>query len=103
MTDSNLDKVEQPTADGLVHHDAGEIEKARDAYLQALDLDPENAKALDLAGLLCMQCGEPEVAEEFYRSAINIEPDNTRFSLHLGILYLNKTILKSQKKYFVKL
>ena len=90
MTDSNLDKVEQLIADGLVYHDAGEIEKARDAYIQALDLDPENAKALDLAGLLCMQCGEPEAAEEFYRSAINIEPDNTRFSLHLGILYLEQ-------------
>ena len=89
-SDSNLDKVEQLIADGLVYHDAGEIEKARDAYLQALDLDPENAKALDLAGLLCMQCGEPEAAEEFYRSAINIEPDNTRFSLHLGILYLEQ-------------
>ncbi len=37
-----------------------------------------------------MQCGEPEAAEEFYRSAINIEPDNTRFSLHLGILYLEQ-------------
>ena len=62
MADSNEEKVEQLIQDGLAHHDAGDVVKARDAYLQALELEPENAKALDLAGLLCMQCGEPGAA-----------------------------------------
>ena len=52
MADSNKEKVEQLIQDGLVHHDAGNVEQARDAYLQALEFEPENAKALDLAGLL---------------------------------------------------
>ena len=62
MADSDKEKVEQLIQDGLAHHDAGEVEQARDAYLQALELEPENAKTLDLAGLLCMQCGEPTAA-----------------------------------------
>ena len=52
MADSNKEKVEQLIQDGLAHHDAGDVEQARDAYLRALELEPENAKALDLAGLL---------------------------------------------------
>ena len=59
------EKVEQLIQDGLAHHDAGDVEQARDAYLQALELEPENAKALDLAGLLCMQCGEPVQPRNF--------------------------------------
>ena len=62
MAGNIKEKVEQLIQDGLVHHDAGEVEQARDAYLQALELEPENAKALDLAGLLCMQFGEPVAA-----------------------------------------
>lgn len=98
MTDNSENIVEQLIADGLLHHDAGEVEKARDAYLEALNQDPQNSKALDLAGLLCMQCGETEAAKDFYKSAIGIEPENTRFLLHLGILFLEQNNFKESEE-----
>tara|TARA_Y100000588_G_C14275588_1_gene934162 strand:- start:561 stop:1535 length:975 start_codon:yes stop_codon:yes gene_type:complete len=97
MTDKNEDLVEQLIADGISHHDSGDIEQARDYYLQALDLDPHNAKALDLAGLLCMQCGETEAAKDFYATAIQIEPKNTRYLLHLGILLLEQNDIRESE------
>ena len=68
MADSNKEKVEQLIQDGLVHHDAGNVEQARDAYLQALEFEPEPAKALDLAGLLGMQ--QSRLQPRIYSSAV---------------------------------
>jgi tetratricopeptide (TPR) repeat protein len=75
---------------GLRHHELGEVEQARDAYLKILELDPRNAQALDLAGVLCMQCGELEAARDFYDAALEVEPENARFLTHVGTLQLHQ-------------
>jgi tetratricopeptide (TPR) repeat protein len=98
MSEENADKLEKLLNDGLGYHDAGDIARARDLYLKVLEIDPQNSKALDLAGLLCMQCGELEAAKDFYTSAISIEPKNTRFLLHLGILLLDQGDITESEK-----
>ena len=90
VAENEVDELNKLIADGLSFHDSGNVEAARDCYLRVLEHYPRNSKALDLAGLLCMQCGEPDAAKEFYKSAIEVEPDNPRFLLHLGILLLEQ-------------
>lgn len=74
----------------LTHHEAGEIEEARDLYLEILDRDPRHAQALDLAGVLCMQCDQLDAASDFFEAALEIDPDDARCLCHMGTLELKR-------------
>ena len=72
MTDA--DDLQPKLVDAIRHHEAGEIEQARDLYLEILDADPQHERALHLAGLLCLQCGEFEGAKVLLSAAADIDP-----------------------------
>lgn len=74
----------------LSHHEAGQIEEARDLYLEILDRDPRNSQALDLAGVLCMQCDELDAAADFFEAALEVDPDDARCLCHSGTLELKR-------------
>lgn len=53
---TNEDAINELLKRGISHHEADEVVEARNIYVEILERDPQNHRALDLAGLLCMQC-----------------------------------------------
>ena len=74
---------------GLSHFRLGEVEPAREAFNQALKLDPERAAAIHHnLGSLAYQEGELEKAEAEFKVALELEPDDPDSHYQLGATYL---------------
>jgi predicted O-linked N-acetylglucosamine transferase (SPINDLY family) len=69
---------------GIAHHQAGQLAQAEQLYRQVLGVDPGNAEALHLLGVIASQVGRPEVAVEFIGKAISIQPDNEAYRNNLA-------------------
>jgi protein O-GlcNAc transferase len=86
-------KVKAPTpeitsesllTEALVFHQQGEYEKAREIYLQVLEVDSRNADALHLMGVIAHQRGHYQVAVEFIEMAIDEKPKEALYYLSSG-------------------
>jgi predicted O-linked N-acetylglucosamine transferase (SPINDLY family) len=66
------------------HHGAGRFAEAEAIYRHLLALDPNNAEALHLLGLIVHRTGSSEMAAELIRKAIAIRPANAYFHSNLG-------------------
>lgn len=66
---------------------SGNIEGAKDLYLQAIDLDPGYCDAMDNLGLLLRQQGNLEEAIEWYLRSIELAPHNTVARMNLAVAY----------------
>jgi tetratricopeptide (TPR) repeat protein len=71
-------------AEGLGHHQAGRLDRARALYLQALEAQPNDAEAMHLLGVLRRQQGSPLEAVELITKAIAIRPDFPDAQCNLG-------------------
>jgi tetratricopeptide (TPR) repeat protein len=69
---------------GLRHHQAGHLAAARASYVHALKLQPRQADALHLLGLVAHQLGQHAVALETIGRAIEIEPNVALYRSSLG-------------------
>ncbi|MCA9211998.1 MAG: tetratricopeptide repeat protein [Planctomycetales bacterium] len=70
--------------EALVQHRAGRIGVARELYLKVLNLDPKNADACHLLGVVAHQSGDHELAIEHISAAISSNPAAADFHLNLG-------------------
>jgi len=66
--------------------EASSPDDARDAYLRALDLDPDMAEAHVNLGRLFHVTGELGRAEPHYRDAVRLDPDDPTPHFNLGVL-----------------
>lgn len=66
----------------------GKLSEARDAYLELLREDPEDANALHLLGMLCHQVGEHQQAITMIEKAIALLPETVMFQSNLGHVLL---------------
>lgn len=57
---------------GFAHHQAGRLREAETLYRQVLTVDPRQADAWHLMGLLALQAGRPEAAEQCIARAIGL-------------------------------
>lgn len=78
-----------PTASEIIkgafaHHGQGRLGEAEAGYRQALALEPNNADALNLLGVLALQAGNAQAAAEFTGRAVNSKPDNPEYRANLG-------------------
>ncbi len=55
-------------------HQSGQIARAGDLYLEVLKLDPRNADALHLLGLVARNTGNNESARQLMQKAVTIQP-----------------------------
>ncbi|ANM30163.1 hypothetical protein ABI59_12155 [Acidobacteria bacterium Mor1] len=62
-------------------------ERARQAYLEALFIDPDMAEAHTDLGRSLHEAGEPEEALEHYRSAADLRPEDHIAAFNLGVCY----------------
>jgi predicted O-linked N-acetylglucosamine transferase (SPINDLY family) len=72
-------------AEGLQHHQAGQLDAAERHYLDALRLVPNQPDALHLLGVLALQRGQPTGAIAQIRRAIAEQPQNSAYHCNLGV------------------
>jgi protein O-GlcNAc transferase len=72
---------------GLRHHQAGRLELAEEHYRRVLQIDPGQADALHLLGMVAFARGNAEQARELVCLAIQAKPDEAVFYANLGIVY----------------
>tara|TARA_R110000868_G_scaffold63923_3_gene192460 strand:- start:602 stop:1279 length:678 start_codon:yes stop_codon:yes gene_type:complete len=63
--------------EGLRHHNAGDLEKAEQCYLDAVSANSSDAQALKLLGLVQAERGMFEDALSYAEAAVNLLPDDS--------------------------
>ena len=66
------------------HHQAGNASEAERLYRQVLAVDPEQADALHLLGVLAYQAGRADLAAPLIQRAIEHRPSAPSYHLNLG-------------------
>jgi protein O-GlcNAc transferase len=69
---------------GIERHQAGRLAEAEQIYRQVLEIDPANADALHLLGVIASQNGNAAAAVQLIARAIAIQPDNAAFRSNFG-------------------
>lgn len=78
---------------GNLYYDAGESQKAVNAYLKALELSPGNVSVIVDCGIMYLQLGKPETAVEFFDKALAIDAKHENALFNKGVVlyhHLNK-------------
>ena len=68
----------------IADHGAGRLVEAEVAYRDVLEVEPKNADALNLLGVIELQHGMPMTAYDLFRRAIEIMPTHAQFHSHLA-------------------
>lgn len=76
-----------PLQHAIEHHRAGRLQEAARLYREALQLQPDNADALHLLGLIAYQTGHAEPAAELVQRAIALRPGQSQWYNLLGLAY----------------
>jgi predicted TPR repeat methyltransferase len=71
-------------AEGVAHHQRGELDAAQRLYQRVLAKQPGNPDALHLSGLVARQRGDLELARSLIESAIARSPRSAMFHVNLG-------------------
>src|ERR1700742_2425644 len=67
---------------------AGNLEKARVEFRNALQIAPTDIEARYESGVVDEKLGNPREAAQFYQGAIDVDKDNIRARAALGRIYL---------------
>ena len=79
-----MGRIPDELAQGLKHHQAGQLQEAEAAYQRILRVDPRHADALHLLGVIGQQRGEPALAAELIGKAIATNSSNAVYHTNLG-------------------
>jgi len=79
------DDPAQLVTEGLRLHEDGQLEEAERLYVRALELEPNNFKALHALGVIKSQLGDYPAAEELIGLALKLNPRSALAHMHLGI------------------
>ncbi len=83
-----MEELRAMIEEGLAHHRAGRSAAAERLYSQVLDLDPANAEACHLIGVLRFQEGKPGEAVAAFEQALRADPGNAKMLANLGAALL---------------
>jgi predicted O-linked N-acetylglucosamine transferase (SPINDLY family) len=70
----------------VAHHNAGRVDDAERLYRQALEVDPDNADAWHLLGLLVAQRGNADGGRKLIERAIQLKSDADLYHINLASL-----------------
>ena len=76
--------IPEALAIGLQHHQGGRLQAAEQVYQQILSVEPQQADALHLLGVIAAQMGKPAVAVEYLGRAIGLNGNVAAFHNNLG-------------------
>ena len=86
------DETKEKAEQALKHHQSGRLEEAKELYREILEINPRNADAWHLLGVLSLQQGSHDFAIKFIGQAIFLNPSAGIYHNNLG------TALKSAGK-----
>ena len=70
--------------EAVLLHQSGQLKQAATIYQQVLDIEPENANAWHLLGLVSHQSGQSETAITLIKQALNISPNQLNYLHNLA-------------------
>lgn len=73
-----------PLQIAVMHHQQGQLDKARTLYEQHLEMEPDHPQTHNLLGILHLQSGRPQPAVTHLRRAVALSPDESAFHNNLG-------------------
>src|SRR5438876_4197468 len=79
--------ISEALANAVQHQQAGRLQAAEQIYRQILAVEPNDADALHLVGVLALQAGMPVVAVEHITRAISVKENEAVFHYTLGEAY----------------
>ncbi len=79
--------ISEALAIAVQHHQAGRLQAAEPIYRQILAIEPNQADAIHLLGVLAHQTGKHEVAVQYIRRAIELQGNVAVFHNNLGGAY----------------
>ncbi|HZK82951.1 MAG TPA: tetratricopeptide repeat protein [Humisphaera sp.] len=87
LTASNINPVTTPQLINLAmqHHRSGQLQEAKNIYIQVLNQNPNQVDALNLLGALAGQVGQQEHGIALLRRAIELAPDYYAAYYNLGM------------------
>jgi predicted O-linked N-acetylglucosamine transferase (SPINDLY family) len=71
----------------LALHQLGRLDDARTGYQRVLQLQPQNAAALNLLGIIALQTNDPLSAVEWMGKALDLDPRNVMAYVNRGSAY----------------
>lgn len=100
--------LSQSLQTAISHHQAGRLQQAEVIYRQILQVTPDHADALHLAGMIAYQKGELDTAIESINKAIGIKPSVADYYNSLGVVLraqgnLDAAIASYQKALLIRL
>jgi tetratricopeptide (TPR) repeat protein len=79
--------ISEALAVAIQHHQAGRLQAAEQIYRQILAIQPNQADAIHLLGVMAHQAGQHELAVEYIRRAIGLNGNASAFHNNLGEAY----------------
>lgn len=79
---------------GIVHDANRNRRAARDAYIRAIELNPEDVLAHCHLGFNYQSAGENEKAMGYYQKALSIDPNSAQAHYNLGLAFAEARIFK---------
>jgi tetratricopeptide (TPR) repeat protein len=76
--------ISEALALAIQHHQAGRLQAAEPIYRQILEVEPDNAEALHLLGVINAQTGNHQLAVEYIYRALAVKPDWAEAQANLG-------------------
>ena len=85
--------------DAISYHQTGQLDKAKEIYLELLKENSNSTTILNLLGVLYLKQQKYDEAEKFIKKAMELEP-NTNTAYNLGLIFYGKSDFKNAAKYF---
>jgi tetratricopeptide (TPR) repeat protein len=99
---SDAEKANEALQKGIAAHNTGQLDVARNFYLDVLNLDPRNKFAYYNLGLISQTRGDAVDAENNYRIALGIDPDFGAALYNMGILKKDSGLYTEAMDFFRK-
>jgi tetratricopeptide (TPR) repeat protein len=96
------ERVHELLREAWALHRDGNHRKARKAYRRALELEPDNADANNLMGLLWLQMGQAADALPYIQKALSVQPDSSQSNYNLGVAYVELGQLTEARESFIR-
>jgi tetratricopeptide (TPR) repeat protein/SAM-dependent methyltransferase len=78
-------QIQTMLAEAVRLHQAGRLDQAAPLYQKVLALDPKNAEALNLLGMVAMHVGQNQAGIELIRKAIAVDGRQAAYHFNLGL------------------
>lgn len=85
---------------GLAFKNTGDLKKAEELFLRALQIDPNYLPSLNNLGVLYLEKGLYEKANEYFLKALELSPQDPEIYVNLGISFFKSSNFQKARQYF---